>query len=64
VGEHFVGDFEGEVAFPDRLLGGSGEGQAEFAELVDVHWSPAEVGFEVAVEILRASSSDALRMTG
>src|SRR5450432_4187362 len=42
VGEHFVGDFEGEVAFPDSLLGGAGERKAEFTELVDVHGSPAE----------------------
>jgi hypothetical protein len=36
-GKHFAGDLEEEVVTPLDLLGGRREGEAEFAELIDVH---------------------------
>ena len=35
--EHLASDLEEEIVAPLNLLGGSGKGKADFAELVDVH---------------------------
>jgi hypothetical protein len=46
------------------LFGGAGEGEAEFAELIDVHFRrQSKSVLNSSLEILRASSSDARRMT-
>ena len=36
-GKHFAAHLEEEIVSPLDLLGGPGEGKADFAELVDVH---------------------------